>query len=127
MGDPPTTNDRTGYAAQPPSARRSGPVHPTTSSLCTDPGRSTSTTRAASLARRARATGSYLSSIGTRPGWRGRGYGSLVTALAVVEAIEAGSDLIHLAVDVDNDGARRLYERLGFAVVGDPVPDLLLR
>jgi ribosomal protein S18 acetylase RimI-like enzyme len=80
------------------------------------------------LARRATiGSGSYLSSIGTRPGWRGRSYGTLVTALAVVEAIDAGSDLIHLAVDVDNEQARRLYERLGFAVVGDPVPDLLLR
>jgi ribosomal protein S18 acetylase RimI-like enzyme len=80
------------------------------------------------LARRASVgSGSYLSSIGTRPRWRRRGYAALVTALAVVEAIDAGSDLVHLAVDVDNDGARRLYERLGFTVVGDPVPDLLLR
>ena len=80
------------------------------------------------LARRATVgDGSYLSSIGTRPAWRRRGYAALVTALAVVEAIEAGSELVHLAVDVDNDGARRLYERLGFVVVGDPVPDLLLR
>jgi ribosomal protein S18 acetylase RimI-like enzyme len=80
------------------------------------------------LARRATVGGgSYLSSIGTRPRWRRRGYAALVTALAVVGAIEAGSDLVHLAVDVENDGARRLYERLGFAVVGDPVPYLLLR
>ena len=31
-------NPRTGYAAQPAGARRSGPVHPTSSSLCTEPG-----------------------------------------------------------------------------------------
>jgi ribosomal protein S18 acetylase RimI-like enzyme len=80
------------------------------------------------LARRATVgKGSYLSSIGTRPRWRGRGYAALVTGLVVAEALDAGSDLVHLAVEVDNDPARSLYERLGFAVVGDPVPDLLLR
>lgn len=80
------------------------------------------------MARRATVgNGSYLSSIGTRPAWRGRGYGSLATALAVREAIEAGSQLVHLAVDVANDRARRLYEALGFAVLGEPVADLLLR
>jgi GNAT superfamily N-acetyltransferase len=70
--------------------------------------------------------GSYLSSIGTRPAWRGRGLGALVTMLAVCDALDAGSDLVHLAVDVDNEPARRLYERLGFVVVGEPAPDLLL-
>jgi ribosomal protein S18 acetylase RimI-like enzyme len=71
--------------------------------------------------------GSYLSSIGTRQAWRGRGHGKLVTALAVADALDAGSDLVHLAVDLGNDRARRFYEALGFAVVGDVVPDLLLR
>ena len=80
------------------------------------------------LARRSTVgNGSYLSSIGTRPEWRGRGYGSYMTALAVSEAIEAGSDLIHLAADVANRQAETFYGRLGFAVLGDPVPDLLLR
>jgi len=80
------------------------------------------------MARRATVgNGSYLSSIGTRPLWRGRGYGALATALAVREALEAGSRLVHLAVDVMNDRARRLYESLGFAVLGEPVADLLLR
>jgi ribosomal protein S18 acetylase RimI-like enzyme len=80
------------------------------------------------MARRATVgSGSYLSSIGTRPMWRGRGHGALATALAVREAIEAGSQLVHLAVDVANEPARRLYESLGFAVLGEPVADLLLR
>jgi ribosomal protein S18 acetylase RimI-like enzyme len=75
------------------------------------------------------AGGSYLSSIGTRPGWRGRGHGSLATALAVADAIDHGGPgaFVHLAVDVRNVVARRLYERLGFEVVGSPVPDLLAR
>lgn len=70
--------------------------------------------------------GTYLSSIGTRPGWRGQGHAALVTATAVADALAAGSTFAHLAVEVENQGAARLYERLGFAVVGDPVPDLLL-
>ena len=81
----------------------------------------------AAVARRAStAEGSYLSSIGTRPSFGGRGLGALVTLLAVCDALDAGHDLVHLAVEVDNEGGRRLYERLGFALVGDPAPDLLL-
>ena len=70
--------------------------------------------------------GTYLSSIGTRPGWQGQGHASLVTATAVADALAAGSVFVHLAVEVDNQRATRLYERLGFVVVGEPVPDLLL-
>jgi ribosomal protein S18 acetylase RimI-like enzyme len=82
----------------------------------------------AAIARRATTPdGSYLSSIGTRPAFRGRGLGALATALAVRDAIEAGSELVHLAVEADNEPALRLYERLGFAAVGEPAPDLLLR
>jgi ribosomal protein S18 acetylase RimI-like enzyme len=68
----------------------------------------------------------YLSSIGTRTWARGRGLGRLVTSHAVVDAIDAGSDWIHLGVFSENLGARRLYERLGFATIGGAVPDLLL-
>ncbi len=75
--------------------------------------------------------GTYLSSIGTRPGWRGRGHGALLTAIAVCDAIgptgEPGESYVHLAVDVRNPVARRLYERLGFEVVGRAVPDLISR
>ena len=70
--------------------------------------------------------GSYLSSIATRHGFRGSGLASLVTLHAVREALEQGVGLVHLAVDADNDAALHLYEGLGFALVGDPVPDLLL-
>lgn len=82
----------------------------------------------AAIARRATTPdGTYLSSIGTRPRFRRRGLGSLATALALADAHEAGSPVVHLAVDVDNDRARRVYENLGFAVIGEPAPDLLLR
>jgi ribosomal protein S18 acetylase RimI-like enzyme len=82
----------------------------------------------AAIARRATTEdGSYLSSIGTRPAFRGGGLGALATALAVRDAVAAGNDVVHLAVEVDNEPAVRLYERLGFAVVGEPAPDMLLR
>jgi ribosomal protein S18 acetylase RimI-like enzyme len=82
----------------------------------------------AAIARRATtADGSYLSSIGTRPAFRRRGLGALATAHVLVDALEAGSAVVHLSVEVDNDAARRLYQRTGFAVVGEPAPDLLLR
>lgn len=80
------------------------------------------------VARMARSgDGAYLSSIGVRPASRRQGYGGLVTALAVAEAVAAGCRLVHLAVEVDNAAARALYEGLGFEAVGEPAPDLLLR
>ena len=71
--------------------------------------------------------GSYLSSIGTRPAFRGRSLGSLATGLVLVDALEARSPVVHLSVELDNDAGRRLYESLGFAVIGEPAPDMLLR
>lgn len=82
----------------------------------------------AAIARRATTPeGSYLSSIGTRPRFRRAGLGSLATALVVRDALEEGSQVVHLAVEVDNVAGQRLYEALGFAIVGEPAPDLLLR
>ena len=82
----------------------------------------------AAIARRAATgDGSYLSSIGTRPGFRRRGLGALATVLLVADALEVASPVVHLSVEVDNDAGRRLYESLGFAVIGEPAPDLLLR
>jgi ribosomal protein S18 acetylase RimI-like enzyme len=57
---------------------------------------------------------SYLSSIGTRPGWQGRGIGE-------------GDGWIYLGVFSENRRARALYERLGFAALGGPAGDYLLR
>jgi ribosomal protein S18 acetylase RimI-like enzyme len=82
----------------------------------------------AAIARRATTPdGSYLSSIGTRPAFRRMGLGALATALLVRDALANGGSTVHLAVEVDNEAARLLYEGLGFAVVGEPAPDLLLR
>ena len=67
----------------------------------------------------------YLSSIGTRPAFRGRGLGGLVTRDAVVAGVARGAGLAYLGVFSGNVTAFRLYERLGFATIGES-PDLLL-
>ena len=69
---------------------------------------------------------SYLSSIGTRPAFRGRGLGRIVTEAVTRDAVNAG-DWTYLGVFSDNVVARRLYEGLGFITLGGPAPDLLLR
>ncbi len=69
----------------------------------------------------------YLSSIGTIHAMRDRGYASLLTAVAISEAIAAGTTLVHLLAEAGMDQATRLYQRLGFQVIGDPIADLLHR
>jgi GNAT superfamily N-acetyltransferase len=68
----------------------------------------------------------YLSSIGTRPGWWGRGYGAAVTAILAADGISAGGTIVHLGVECNNERAQRLYGRLGFVILGDRIADLLL-
>jgi ribosomal protein S18 acetylase RimI-like enzyme len=84
--------------------------------------------RPAAVARRTTFAGaSYLSSIGTHPDFRGRGLGGLVTSLAVADALAQDSRWTYLGVFEENAVARRMYEALGFTLVGGPAPDLLLR
>ena len=79
------------------------------------------------VARRATFDGlSYLSSIGTVERARGLGFGRLVTARALLDAVDAGSEWVHLGVFADNPPAIALYERLGFVMSGDPGPDMVL-
>ena len=79
------------------------------------------------VARRATFDGlSYLSSIGTVDRARGLGLGRLVTARALLDALDAGSEWVHLGVFADNLPAIALYERLGFVRSGDPGPDMVL-
>ena len=69
---------------------------------------------------------SYLSSIGTRPAWRGRGFGSLITRALARDSVVGGFDLVYLGVYADNARAIRLYERLGFATLGSCSAEMLL-
>ena len=71
------------------------------------------------VARRATFDGlCYLSSIGTIERARGHGLGRLVTATAVVDAVAAGSEWVHLGVFADNPPAYGLYGGLGFTPSG---------
>jgi GNAT superfamily N-acetyltransferase len=69
---------------------------------------------------------SYLSAIGVRRGWQGRGLGEAVTRALVDGARDAGHEFVYLGVYPHNERARELYARLGFAILGGPAPDLIL-
>ncbi len=68
----------------------------------------------------------YLSSIATALGWRGRGLGSFVTRVAAADGVASGARTAYLGVEPGNHRAVALYERLGFELVGDPVGHWLL-
>ncbi len=67
----------------------------------------------------------YVSSIGTRDAYRGRGLGGLVTRHAIVAGGGRASRMAYLGVFSGNGPAIRLYDRLGFRSIGE-APDLLL-
>ncbi len=50
---------------------------------------------------------------------RGKGIGSRLLEQAVALAVQRGQLRLAITVNVDNDGARRLYERSGFSVVDE--------
>jgi GNAT superfamily N-acetyltransferase len=58
-----------------------------------------------------------LGNITTHPDYRGRGYGTIVTA-RVCQSLLRDIDHIGLNVKADNISAIKCYERLGFEVVG---------
>lgn len=68
----------------------------------------------------AEATGvreAWIGQLGTRPGWRRRGLGSLLLAAALTGVRAAGYQRAGLDVDTENaSGALGFYERLGFVV-----------
>jgi ribosomal protein S18 acetylase RimI-like enzyme len=66
---------------------------------------------------RAEATG-WISTIGVRPRYRGRGIASALLRETFRNFRGAGLLAAELEVGDDNPIARRVYERLGFAVVG---------
>lgn len=56
-----------------------------------------------------------LGSVATHPGWRGRGAGRAVTAVATRAGLE-DERVVALGMYAHNDTARRVYEALGYAV-----------
>lgn len=75
----------------------------------------------------------YVSSVAVEPRWRKRGVGAALVEWAVDRATRAGFQVIDLDVSTRRPEAQRLYERLGFKVVGlntfdgepvsEPIPD----
>lgn len=56
-----------------------------------------------------------LGAVWTDPAYRGRGLAAHLTAALAGALRDEGVSLMHLQVEHDNDGAIRLYRRLGFA------------
>lgn len=61
----------------------------------------------------------YLDSISVDPAFRGKGIGAELIEAIPLLAEKEGKSLIGLSVDEVNPKAKRLYERMGFKVVGE--------
>jgi ribosomal protein S18 acetylase RimI-like enzyme len=62
----------------------------------------------------------YLEDLIVAEQQRGRGIGRAIMETAEAMAVDRGFRRITLGVGVENDGARRLYERLGYSDAGLP-------
>jgi len=60
----------------------------------------------------------HLSTLAVAPGLRRRGIGERILREAIRQAARQGAEMMTLEVRVSNEPARRLYEKLGFHVVG---------
>ena len=58
----------------------------------------------------------FISMLGVHVRWRGKGVGSQLLDVAEVQRAQTEAKGVSLIVEDVNDGARRLYERRGFAV-----------
>ncbi|HPR42513.1 MAG TPA: N-acetyltransferase [Candidatus Methanofastidiosa archaeon] len=58
----------------------------------------------------------YISNVSVSPESRGKGIGTELMDKAQETAKEKGCDTLLLDVAIENDGAKRLYERLGFEI-----------
>jgi ribosomal protein S18 acetylase RimI-like enzyme len=58
----------------------------------------------------------FISMLGVHIGWRGKGVGSQLLEVADTKRGETKANGVSLIVEDTNDGARRLYERRGYAV-----------
>jgi len=56
----------------------------------------------------------HLTRLAVHPDYQGRGIGTQLLYQAIVDAIEAGAELISLNTQEDNHRSRALYRRYGF-------------
>jgi [ribosomal protein S18]-alanine N-acetyltransferase len=75
----------------------------------------------------------HINNIALRPQYRGRGIGTALLRHVLTEGHQLGARRATLEVRASNEGARRLYERLGFHVAAtrrnyytNPVEDALI-
>jgi ribosomal-protein-alanine N-acetyltransferase len=75
----------------------------------------------------------HINNVAVRPQFRGQGMGTAIMRHVLDEARRLGARRATLEVRASNEGARRLYERLGFYVAGarpryysSPVEDALI-
>jgi len=61
----------------------------------------------------------YISNIAIYPEYRGQGLGTRLLMKAEEQARGLGDDRIVLDVEVDNQDAIRLYQRIGYSVIGE--------
>lgn len=59
----------------------------------------------------------YVNAVAADPAWRGRGVGSALMQRTEVLAPGSGAEMLSLIVAEQNRGARRFYQRLGYADV----------
>lgn len=63
--------------------------------------------------------------IGVLDGWRGRGVGRALIAAAEAWARDEGLEILVLEVAAENEGASRLYDRLGYRPVSHELAKLI--
>ena len=75
----------------------------------------------------------HINNLAVRPSYRGQGIGTALLQHVLAEARALGARRATLEVRASNEGARRLYERLGFYVAAtrrnyysNPVEDALI-
>ena len=75
----------------------------------------------------------HINNLAMRPSYRAQGIGTALLHHVLAEAKQLGARRATLEVRASNEGARRLYERLGFYVAGtrrnyysNPVEDALI-
>jgi len=66
-----------------------------------------------------RGTRSWVGGFGVAPRHRGQGFGQQCAEQMLKIAAQQGAETIELEVLVENDAARRLYEKVGFVIVDD--------
>ncbi|NGF76178.1 GNAT family N-acetyltransferase [Fluviicola sp. SGL-29] len=61
----------------------------------------------------------YIDSFGVDPGQQGKGIGSAMLQFLIDEYVHKNGQILGLLVDKENPGAKKLYLKLGFRVVGE--------